>query len=270
MAARVSGPVNRLSIGTALGIGIVLSGCADAGVPAMEPTAYETSGQMPQPMCRSRSDCGPWLMGGLQITFTGWLCTVGFVARDMATRDLYILTAGHCVAGSGVSALWSHHGAAIGRATAEAFHPGSNADVGEIEVAQSDAGDEIYGLSNTDIRNVTGWAPNASQTVGSKICRSGGTSGWRCGSIAVADVDATIEGRLIHHTWLTDFPSAAGDSGSPVLDGDGRAAGIVIATTATQTLYSTVEWIATELGVRPCRRANCDCSRQLSAVTCLP
>ena len=258
MDARVAAAQRRLLIGTVVVIGIVLSGCADTRVPAMEPTAYETPGQLPQPMCRSRSDCGSRLIGGLQITFTGWLCTVGFLARDLATRDMYILTAGHCVAGSGVSALWSHHGAAIGRATADAFRTGSNADVGEIEVAESDADDEVYGSSNADIRSVTDWAPNASQTVGSKVCRSGGASGWTCGTIVVADVDATIDGRLIHHTWWTDFPSAAGDSGSPVLDGDGRAAGILIATTPTRSLYSTIGWVATELPARPCVTPGCN------------
>ena len=258
MKGRVAAAQRRLLIGTVVVIGIVLSGSADTRVPAMEPTANETPGQMPQPMCRSRSDCGPRLMGGLQITFTGWLCTVGFLARDMAKRDMYILTAGHCVAGSGVSALWSHHGAEVGRATAEAFHAGSNADVGEIEVTQSNASDDLYGSSNTDIRSVVGSASNASQRVGSTVCRSGGTSGWRCGSIVVADVDAKLDGRLIHHTWWTDFPSAVGDSGSPVLDGDGRAAGILIATTPTQSLYSTIDWIATELHARPCVTPSCD------------
>lgn len=258
MDARVSGPSRRLSIGTVVILGIVLSGCADARGPTLVPTARETSGQMPTPICRSRSDCGPRLLGGLQITFTGWLCTVGFLARDIATQHTYILTAGHCVAGSGVSALWSHHGVEVGRATAEAFHAGSNADVGEIDVAESEADNEVYGSSNTDIRSVTGWAPNSSQTVGSKVCRSGGASGWRCGSIVAADDDATIDLRLIHHTWRTDFPSVMGDSGSPVLDLDGRAAGIVIATTPTQSLYSTVDWMATELPARPCVTLRCD------------
>jgi hypothetical protein len=242
-------PYAVLRIAIALAAGFVVCGAAprSSSVGTVEP-----------PTCRSRTDCGPLVTGGLQITFTGWSCTTGFVARDTDTRKVIVLTAGHCVAGSGLLALWSHHGVAIGRATAEAFHPGSDADVGEIEVAQSDAGDEIYGSSNTDIRVVTGIASNASQTVGSKVCRSGGTSGWRCGSIVVADVDAKLDGRLIHHTWWTDFPSAVGDSGSPVLDRDGRAAGILIATTPTQSLYSTVDWIATELHTRPCVTPNCE------------
>jgi hypothetical protein len=249
MGPRRSWPDAGLRIAIALAAGFVL--CAAR--------PHTPSGEVGQPpTCHSRSDCGPRVVGGLQITFTGWSCTTGFVARDSETRKLVVLTAGHCLAGSGLSALWSHHGVSVGRAVVEAFHPGSNADVGEIEVAQSDAGDDIYATSNTDIRIVTGWAPNSSQTVGSKVCRSGGASGWRCGSIAVADVDAKLDGKLVHHTWRTDFPSAAGDSGSPVLDGDGRAAGILIATTPTQSLYSSVDWIARDLHVRPCVRPSCD------------
>lgn len=251
MEARRSWPKTGLRIGIALAAGIVLGGAV--------PAAHTGPGEVGQsPTCHSRSDCGSGLMGGLQITFTGWSCTTGFLARDTDTRKLYVLTAGHCLAGSGLSALWSHHGVSLGRASVEAFDPGSNADVGAIELAESPASNEIYGSSSTDIRSVTGWASNSSQTVGSRVCFSGGTSGWRCGSIVAADVDTTIEGRLIHHTWWTDFPSAGGDSGSPVLDHDGRATGIVIATTPTQSVYSTVDWIATELHARPCVRADCD------------
>jgi len=197
-------------------------------------------------------------MGGLRITFTGWSCTTGFLAKDTETGKLLVLTAGHCLAGSGLSAPWAHHGLAIGRAFVEAFHPGSNADVGAIELADARASNEVFGSSNTDIRRVTDWASNSSQTVGSKVCRSGATSAWRCGSIVAADVDATIGGSLIHHTWWTDFPSAAGDSGSPVLHQEGRAACMMIATTPTQSLSSTSDWMATELRARPCVRPGCD------------
>jgi len=249
MGPRRSLPGTGIRIGIALAAGFVL--CA-----AGPRTGASEVGQ--SPTCHSRVDCGPRMIGGLQITFTGWSCTTGFVARDTETRKPVILTAGHCLAGSGLSALWSHHGVAIGRASAEAFRPGSNADVGAIDPTDARARAAVYGSSGTDIRSVTAWASNASQAVGSHVCRSGATSGWRCGSIVSADVDATIEGRLIHHTWWTDFPSAAGDSGSPVLDEDGRAAGIVIATTPTQSVYSTVEWIATELRARPCVTPGCD------------
>jgi hypothetical protein len=249
MGARRS-PLNTgLRIALALAAGFVVGG-------ATPPTAPGAVRQ--PPTCHSRSDCGTGDMGGLQITFTGWFCTTGFVARDNETDKLVVLTAGHCLVGSGLSALWSHHGAAIGRASAEAFRPGSNADVGAIDLTDARANNEVFGSNKSDIRSVTGLAPNSSQTVGSKVCRSGGMSGWRCGRIVSADVDATIDGRLIHHTWWIDFSSAAGDSGSPVLDQDGRAAGIMIATTPTRSVYSTVDWIATELHARPCVKPGCD------------
>ena len=242
-------PKAGLRIGLALAAGIVVGGAS---------SGTGTGGAGQPWACQSRSHCGPRIVGGLQITFTGWSCTTGFIARETETSTVVLLTAGHCLAGSGLSAVWSHHGVAIGRASVEAFRPGSSADVGEIKVTEFEAGNAVYGSSGTDTRSVTASASNASQTVGSGVCRSGATSGWRCGSIVAADVDATIEGTLIHHTWWTDFPSAAGDSGSPVLDGDGRAAGIIIATTPTQSLYSTIDGIDSELHVRPCVTPRCD------------
>jgi hypothetical protein len=250
MEARRSSPRARLMAVLVAAVGMAFIGARPAGHAGLGGV-----GQLPS--CHSRSDCGPAVIGGLQITFTGWSCTAGFMTRA-ESRKLYLLTAGHCIEGSGSLALWKHHGLDIGRASVEAFPPGSNADVGAIEVTTSDATNEIYGSGNADIRSVNGWAPDSSQTVGSEVCRSGGTSGWRCGAIVTADVDTTIAGRLIHHTWWTDFPSARGDSGAPVLDHDGRAAGILIATTPTQSVYSTVDGIGSALHARLCVSAACD------------
>ena len=238
MGARRS-PLNTgLRIAVTLAAGLVVG----AAAPSTHPGAV---GQ--PPTCRSRSDCGPRVMGGLQITFTGWSCTTGFVARDTRDRQADRPHSGSLRGGqravSSLVAPWRGDRAGIGRRLPSRLECRRRRD----RPRDARATNEVYGSSRTDIRRVTAWASNASQTVGSKVCRSGGTSGWGCGTIVVADVDATIDGRLIHHTWWTDFPSAAGDSGSPVLDRDGKAAGIVIATTPTQSLYSTVDWIATEV-----------------------
>jgi hypothetical protein len=249
MGARRTPLNTTLRIGIALAAGFVVSGAAPH---------TGSRGVNPSSTCHSRVDCGPNVIGGLQITFTGWSCTSGFVARDTKRGTLVLLTAGHCLTGSGLSALWSHHGVAIGRASVDAFRQDSNADAGEIGLTDSRPTNEVYGSSKTDIRSVTGWASDAKQKVGSKVCRSGGASGWRCGSIVVADIDAKLDGNVIHHMWGIDFPSAAGDSGSPVLDQDGRAAGVLIATTPTESLYSTVDWIAIELNARPCVTPSCD------------
>jgi streptogrisin C len=169
-----------------------------------------------------------------------------------------VLTAGHCVLGSGLTAPWSHHGKVIGRAALQGLHQGSSADVGAIEIDPSETSDQMIGSDVSDFREITATAPNASQTVGAVICRSGATSGWGCGSIVAADVDAGINGIRIRHGWWIDIPSARGDSGSPVVDARGRAAGIVIGTTATRSLYSTVDGVAAELGLRPCLDPSCE------------
>jgi streptogrisin B len=208
--------------------------------------------------CRSRSDCAATFVGGLQLQSTGWACTSGFVARSTTTQQLYVVTAGHCIADSGLFALWSHHGKTVGRATITAFRPDSAADVAAIEIPVGSVGNGVYSSAPMAIRLVTGRAPDAAQAVGSAVCRSGGVSGWRCGSITRADVATSIRNIPLRHTWWLDFPSTKGDSGSPVLDAEGRIAGIVIATTATESVYSTVDAIAEELGVRPCLDYACD------------
>src|SRR6476620_8314376 len=128
MGTRRPWPYAVLRIAIVLAAGSVIGAAAPRGssVATIQP-----------PTCHSRSDCGPLVMGGLQITFTGWLCTTGFVARNTKTHQLALLTAGHCLAGSGLSALWSHHGVAIGRASVEAFHPDSDADAGAIQLTDA-------------------------------------------------------------------------------------------------------------------------------------
>jgi trypsin len=196
-------------------------------------------------------------MGGLRIAFTGWACTSGYIARDPIAPRWYLLTAGHCLANSGLLATWSHGGRGVGVAARHAFHEGSYADVGAIDISEAEASSRVYGSTSNDILIVTGASPNSAQTIGSAVCRSGATSGWTCGSIVAADVDVMIRGTLIRHTWWTDFPSGAGDSGAPIVDLQGRVLGVVIATTPTQSLYSTVDWIATEMHLVPCVPETC-------------
>jgi hypothetical protein len=253
-----SGRLRSLLIGTV--VAVALTGGAEAsgdGVASAAIAHAAPVAAVDQPDCRSRADCGLPVKGGLDITFTGWSCTTAFMTEHLETRDRYVLTAGHCVTSSGLYARWSHNGRPIGRAAFEAFHDGSNADVGAISVHGSAVANQVYGSSNADIRLVNGSLPDASQTVGSEVCRSGGTSGWRCGTIVATGVDVMIEGKLIRRTWWTDFPSAKGDSGAPVLDSQGRAMGIVIATTATRTVYSTIDGISAELDVRLCVDSEC-------------
>jgi hypothetical protein len=168
-----------------------------------------------------------------------------------------VITAGHCLTGSGLLALWSHGGVAIGHAAVDAFREGSGADAGAIEVDSGVAGNATFVAETGDVRDLVGWLPDSRQAIWTEVCRSGATSGWTCGHIVANDVDATIDGRLIHHVWWTDFPSAHGDSGALLVDPCGHLLGIAIATTATGTAYSTVDGIAAELDVWPCTGSRC-------------
>jgi hypothetical protein len=179
------------------------------------------------------------------------------VAKADDSGKLYIVTAGHCLAGSGLFAQWSHHSNSIGRAALDAYEEGSNADAGAIEIEPLDVSNLAYASSSGDIVRVTASLPDIAQTIGSEVCRSGGTSGWTCGHIVAVDMDTKISGKHIRHTWWTDFPSASGDSGGPILDHEGHLLGIVIATTTTQSVYSTVDSVAHELHLRPCLDATC-------------
>jgi hypothetical protein len=255
---------SRRGAGLVIAVALVLGGMAAGRLEARATSApvenrpSDMSTAVHLSSCRARGDCGSPIKGGIQITFTGWSCSTGFVGRDVHTARLFAITAGHCLAGSGLLALWSHHGRPVGRAVLQAFREGSNADAGAIEIDELGARNEVYASSNEDIRHVESWAADRDQVIGSAICRSAGTSGWKCGHIVAADISTTILGLPIHHSWWTDFPSAAGDSGGPIFGADGRLMGIAVATTATQTVYSTVEAIAAELDILPCINPTCD------------
>jgi streptogrisin D len=246
-----------ITFGVAVVLGTLAADRVQARVAASTVPAGNRSPVVLAAGCRDRGDCSSPLKGGLRITFTGWTCTTGFVARATKTGKLYLVTAGHCTAGSGLFAQWSHHGASIGRAALDAFEDGSSADAGAIEIDEVGVSNLVYASSNADIGSVTASLADRSQTIGSEVCRSGGTSEWTCGHVVATDVDTKIAGKHIRHTWWTDFPSASGDSGGPVLDPAGHLLGIVIATTATQSVYSTVDRISAELAVLPCVTPTC-------------
>jgi hypothetical protein len=246
-------------VGVGIGTSIGLLGWPATRAATSEPSIpAAVASRVVNGSCYTRANCRGMIRGGLQITSTGWACTTGFAARNVRSGGRYVLTAGHCISGSGLQAMWSHGGFVIGRAALQGLHEGSSADVGAIDIGSTDTSDEIIGDGVDDIRLLTGSAPDGSQTIGTTMCRSAATSGWGCGRIIAADVDASINGIAIHHGWWIDIPSAAGDSGAPVVDTHGRAAGIAIATTMTATLYSTVDGIFAELGLRPCLDPACD------------
>jgi hypothetical protein len=196
------------------------------------------------------------MKAGLRLTFTGWACTSGFIGRD-ASGHAYLVTAGHCLVNAGIPALWSHGGVEVGRGARAAFGDKTHSDAGTIELSDGGPTNLVFASGPADLRRITGIRPNRSQTIGSRVCRSGATSGWVCGRIARTDTNVTIGAVLVRHAWWTDFPSAEGDSGAPIIDDSGRILGIVVATTSAESVYVTVDSLAEILGVRPCLDPPC-------------
>jgi hypothetical protein len=207
--------------------------------------------------CRSRVDCGRPIKAGVRLTFTGWACTSGFVGRDETSGRAYVVTAGHCLVNAGISALWSHGDVEIGHGVRAVFGGETHSDGGMIELSDGGPTNLLFASGPFDVRRITGTRPNQSQTIGARVCRSGAASGWACGSITRTDTDVRIGAVLVRHAWWTDFPSARGDSGGPVIDDAGRILGIVIATNRAESVYVTVDTVAAVLGVRPCLDPTC-------------
>ncbi len=214
--------------------------------------------------CTGRSNCGAPMKGGLKIqSDNDFVCTSGFLGRTVAGGAVYryVLTAGHCLDpnfGSGIGATWNHPSSPntpLGTGAFEDFYSGSSADIGAINDSESGAKNFVYTTSNTSFLSITGKVTNSNQYVGRSICRSGLTSGWDCGVIVQTNSTYLVSGVTLNHQWLTSFGSAGGDSGAPMLCGG--ACGITSATNGSQTVYSTIDWIESEAGLRPCYSATC-------------
>jgi streptogrisin C len=146
------------------------------------------------------------IIGGQAITGSGARCSAGFSARDAAgTR--YVLTAGHCTELGGT---WSGPGGTIGPVANTSF-PGN--DYGRIRVSSSAAAStalvDRYS-SGSDV-TVTG---SANPSVGTAICRSGSTTGWRCGSVTANNQTVNYGGGdIVSGLTRTTACAQPGDSG---------------------------------------------------------
>ena len=152
------------------------------------------------------------LHGGDTITTSeGGRCSIGFNAVSGHTR--YLITAGHCTKLGGT---WSGpDGEPIGPAAKSAF-PGH--DYGLVEVASSgwDQTNEID--TNSGYVGVAGIAP---AQLGDRVCLSGSTSGYHCGTVeAVNETVNYGEGNVVNGLTRTSVCAEAGDSGGPFMSGD--------------------------------------------------
>lgn len=162
-----------------------------------------------------------------------YACSIGFNALKGST--LVYVTAGHCgdagesvyLEGSaGTGPQWTL-GPQVGAFSGSSFPGPGQAGPDYAYVTISGA--------NTQVASVYGWTTadvvvkgSTAGGVGTAICRSGRTSGWRCGTIDQVDVSVNYStGETITHVNRTTACSEGGDSGGSFITGPGQAQGVL-------------------------------------------
>ena len=182
-------------------------------------------------------------MGGVNIYPNGYStanCTAAYVAKK-ANGTIVMITAGHCIWGSGgASTTWKHGSSrVVGESLGVVFSDGKVADVGMIEIAsilgQMDPVNQFMkGRSGPDITTLVGTLDGENQFINDTVCRFGTTSFKDCGPIkkklvANESVATNLAGvtvsRTITKTMELDFDSEPGDSGGPVYSQNGNGIG---------------------------------------------
>jgi streptogrisin C len=150
------------------------------------------------------------IIGGQAITTSGSRCSAGFNARRSDGTRL-VITAGHC---TNIGSSWSGVGGTLGTRYGSSF-PGN--DYGSIRVTSSAAVSTNLvdrWSSGADVR-VTGAANPA---VNTRICRSGSTTGWRCGT--VTGLNQTVNygsSGIVYGLIRTNACAQPGDSGGSMV-----------------------------------------------------
>jgi hypothetical protein len=162
-----------------------------------------------------------------------YACSIGFTVTK-GTTPAYV-SAGHCgnagepvylEGNAGTGPQWTI-GPQIGTFSASSFPASgkSGPDYSYITVSGSHTlAPVVYGWGKGDA-TVHG---STAGGVGTAICRSGRTSGWKCGTIDQVDVSVTYStGETITHVNRTDACSEGGDSGGSFITGPGQAQGVL-------------------------------------------
>jgi streptogrisin C len=164
-----------------------------------------------------------WNLIGGQAIYTGAArCSLGFNATSGGNR--YVITAGHCTA---AGARWTGTGGTIGRRAASSFPTN---DYGVIRVTSSLAVSTPLVDRYSSGSDVTVTDP-VTATNALAVCRSGSTTGWRCGSVTGVNQTVCYPQGCVYQLVRTNVCAEAGDSGGSLVTNPGsgstvRAVGV--------------------------------------------
>ncbi|MET9834820.1 S1 family peptidase [Streptomyces sp. NPDC006385] len=177
---------------------------------------------------------------GAEMSFNGFVCSVGFGARDSAGRQ-FLVTAGHCIEDLPVL---SYQGVRFAQGTDSRFASGTRSmDMG---IARLDSGNSIATVVGTYGKaaepSVAGSRRAAS---GATLCKSGRTTQWTCGRVNSYNVTVTYsDPNGGPSTVVTGLASSSvctqgGDSGGAYISGN-QAQGMTSGGPASQRCNGSV------------------------------
>jgi hypothetical protein len=155
------------------------------------------------------------VIGGIAYTSGGGRCSIGFAATRSGAKGF--ATAGHC---GGVGTSVGISGTTVGSVRAH-YYPG-----GDMAWASVRSTDTLLGQVskyNGTVQRVLGRTEAA---VGAAICRSGSTTGWRCGTVTRKNVSANYGAGTVSGLTQSTACAGRGDSGGSWITGSGQAQGV--------------------------------------------
>lgn len=155
------------------------------------------------------------VIGGIAYTSGGGRCSIGFAATRSGAKGF--ATAGHC---GGVGTSVGISGTTVGSVRAH-YYPGG--DMAWASVRSSDTLVGQVSKYNGTVQRVLGRTEAA---VGAAICRSGSTTGWRCGTVTRKNVSANYGAGTVSGLTQSTACAGRGDSGGSWITGSGQAQGV--------------------------------------------
>ncbi|WNG22774.1 trypsin-like serine protease [Cystobacter fuscus] len=179
--------------------------------------------------------------GGDPYYFDGYRCSIGFPVEGG------FVTAGHC--GSAGTAVTDTNSVSMGAIRASNF---PTTDYGWVATHSAWTPQPwVYNYNSANI-SVSG---SEEASVGASICRSGYTTGWRCGTLLAKNATAYYAQGAVYGLHKTSACADRGDSGGSVLSGNqaqGVTSGIsgACGSSNPETYYQPINPILSTYGLK--------------------
>jgi streptogrisin C len=154
------------------------------------------------------------LIGGMAIFGGGARCSLGFSTRN-ASGVVYIVTAGHC---TNLGGTWTGSAGTIGPVAGTSFPTN---DYGRIQRTNT------VWVPTSKIQGGSSVLGNAVAAVGTSVCRSGSTTGFRCGTIQATNQTVCYTQGCVYQMTRTTACAEPGDSGGSFVSSARQAQGVL-------------------------------------------